>query len=95
MTDFIPKDTDLSWTRTLWTGLKIGGVWWTSWAVYKKIDKDTIAVVEDISEVYFKDEIEENISRVKIVCETIGLKFIDKRRKNDVESVQEESSKGI
>ena len=101
MTEFIPKESDKVWMTTLWSELALDGIWGTDWAIYKKVDEKTIAVVEN-NPVLPKEHIEVNIERVKIVAEAIGLKFIDRRKDGVPEEVpdkkdkpQEETSKEV
>lgn len=76
MDNFIPSEYDKQWLRATLGLIKDGGIWGTSWATYKKIDDKTLAVdcrngtIESAS-------VEANIRRVKIVCEAIGIKFLD------------------
>ena len=80
MEEFIPKESDKEWLKNLLGMIKIGGVWGTSWAIYKKVDEQTLAVVKNIEDSYVLGSIEENVNRTKIVAESIGLKFIDQRK---------------
>ena len=80
MEEFIPKESDKEWLKNLLGMIKIGGVWGTSWAIYKKVDEQTLAVVKNIEDSYVLGSIEENVNRTKIVAEAIGLKFVDQRK---------------
>ena len=80
MTEFIPKESDKEWLKNLLNLIKVGGVWGTSWALYKKINEQTLAVTKNIDDPLVKDSIDENVDRVRIVAEAIGLKFIDQRK---------------
>lgn len=80
MTEFIPRESDKDWMKELFSSIKVGGTWVTSWGIYNKVDENTLAVVSDCGNIWKpRGEIEENINRVKIVCEAIGVKFEDKR----------------
>jgi hypothetical protein len=79
MTEFIPRESDKDWMKGLFGSIKVGGTWVTSWGIYNKVDENTLAVVDFPCELRQLAEVEENINRVKIVCESIGVKFEDKR----------------
>ena len=73
---FVPTEYDKQWMHDLIHLMAIGCVWGTTWAVYKKINEKTLAIVSSIDR---SANTEENIERVKVVTEAIGLKFEDKR----------------
>jgi len=78
MPGFIPTESDKEWLKNLFGLIKVGGIWGTSWATYKKEDENTIVVIES-NLMLSKENVEENIDRTKSVSEMIGLKFVDKR----------------
>ena len=77
MQEFVPSEYDKEWTKHHLDMIADGGVWVTSAAIYKKIDKTTLAVVMRNDLISNTELIEEDIERVKIVCKAIGVKFID------------------
>jgi hypothetical protein len=77
MSEFIPTEYDKAWMKRLFSLIADGGIWGTSWAVYKKIDATTMSVVSRNDLLYKPEVVDENIMLVKTVCETIGIKFID------------------
>jgi len=82
MSEFIPKESDKEWMRNLFRMLNVGGTWGTSWAIYKKIDENTLATTLGMEIFFPKEVIEDNINRVKIVCEAVGIKYEDRRKEN-------------
>lgn len=83
MTEFIVKESDKDWLRNLVALMARGAVWGSSFAIYTKIDDETLAVIEGNTAQFSVEQVEDNISRTKAVSEAIGLKFIDKRKKGD------------
>ena len=63
----------------LFSSIKVGGTWITSWGIYNKVDCNTLAVIDCPCNPRQLAEVEENINRVRIVCEAIDVKFEDKR----------------
>jgi hypothetical protein len=74
---FIPRESDKAWLRNLLSLIKVGGSWGTDWAVYRKVDETSLAVLTSMGTA----GCEENIDRVRIVCEAIGVTFLDGRAK--------------
>jgi len=78
---FVPKESDKVWMRNLFNSLALNGVWGTLWAVYAKISEDTLEVTTR-NPMLKKADVEDNVDRVRIVVEAIGLKFKDRTRTN-------------
>lgn len=81
MSEFVPSDSDKARLKQLLTMINVGGIWGTTWAIYKKIDEATLEVVKRNDLICKPDKIEENIERTKIVCQAIGMRFIDPIKK--------------
>ena len=82
---FIPKESDKEWMRNCLAMLKDGGIWATTWALYKK-SGNTLSVVLRIP---CQANIEENVNRVRIVCEAIGVTFKDEEEEKTGKKVHE------
>lgn len=78
---FVPKESDKIWMRNLFNSLALKGIWGTSWAIYTKISEDMLEVISR-SSLINKVDVEDNINRVRIVIEAIGLKFKDRTKEN-------------
>jgi hypothetical protein len=89
MGEFIPTEYDKLWLKRTLGLIVDGGIWVTSWATYKKIDDKTL-VVDCRNGMIESAMVEENIRRVKIVCESIGIKFLDPIEKKHYKSSKNE-----
>ena len=82
--DYKVSDSDKKWLLDNLSLIKEGGVWVTSFAVFRK-EKNGIKCIRSIDEssqnISNQMDIEINIGRVKCVCEAIGYNFIDTRLK--------------
>jgi hypothetical protein len=83
MTEFTVKESDKMWLKNLVALMNNGAVWGSSFAIYTKIDDETLAVIEGNINQFSAEQVEDNINRTKVVAEAIGLKFIDKRKKKE------------
>jgi hypothetical protein len=80
MDDWKPTTSDIEWTKNLVKSLKIGGIWQTSFAVFKKIDENNF-IVQNIN-LDPNVNAEENIDKVEKVLNILGIKL--QRDKYDV-----------
>jgi hypothetical protein len=87
MIEFIPTEYDKAWMKRLFGLIANGGIWGTSWAVYKKIDTTTMSVTSRNDVLYKPEVVDENIMRVKTVCEAIGIKFVDLPKEQSDKSI--------
>lgn len=78
---FVIKESDKIWMRNLFNSLAPKGIWGTAWAVYIKISEDTLEVISR-NPMIKKVDVEDNVNRVRIVVEAIGLKFKDRTKEN-------------
>lgn len=70
----MPKNEDIEWTRNLIRVLKIGGIWSTSYAIFKKLSNDEFELVEK-NEGLSEDYLEEEIKKVEICLNHLGFKL--------------------
>lgn len=40
--DWQPSESDVAWTRNLLNSLKVGGIWGTSYAVYRRVSEKKV-----------------------------------------------------
>ena len=81
MSNFVPSEYDKAWLKRTLELVVNGGIWGTSWAIYKKVDETTLAVVMRNDLICKPEAIEENIERTRNECKAIGIKFIDQCKK--------------
>jgi len=72
--EWMPKNEDIEWTRNLIRVLKIGGIWSTSYAIFKKLSNDEFELVEK-NEGLSEDYLEEEIKKVEICLNHLGFKL--------------------
>lgn len=73
---FSPTEADKMWLVNLLSSIRDGGIWGTDWAVYQKVSSKELEVLVSPG----GKNCEENIDRVRIVCNAIGVKFTDRRK---------------
>jgi len=71
---WIPTDEDIQWTRNLVRMLKNGGIWGTSYAIFKKLSNDEFELIEKNLSLP-KDFLEFEIEKVRIVFSHLGIKL--------------------
>jgi hypothetical protein len=69
-----PKQSDVDWTRNLIVSLKMGGIWGTSYATFKKISNTEFELVSK-NEFLPKDYLGFEIRKVEICLNHLGFKL--------------------
>ena len=68
-----PSKSDIEWTLNMVKSLKVGGIWGTSFAQFKKVSEDKF-VIEQINPDPKANSLE-NIDKVEKVFKTLGIKI--------------------
>jgi len=70
-----PRQSDVDWTRNLISKLKMGGIWGTSYATFKKISNTEFKIISR-NESLPKDYLDFEIEKVEIVFHHLGFQLI-------------------
>lgn len=67
-----PSESDLEWTKRTIQSLKVGGIWATTFALYKRTSEDTVKLVGKRGET---EAHEESRGRVKKAVKLCGFNY--------------------
>jgi hypothetical protein len=73
--EWIPTNEDLQWMRNLISSLKTGGIWGTSFAVFKKISDNEFELIDKNTSLP-REYLEFEIEKVKIAFNNLGFKMV-------------------